>query len=303
MKLEPLPIRTKIHAGESVDSFARRATARNHSSVNVIETRLRHSGVLTSRSRSDNVRQEVWRQLGALQARAFDTPKSLNDNLIRERNLCLRCTRGEPAVGRLPGVGMVCLRHFRWLGQRQFDARGYRPAISAEKHFRSRLVKRGLLFDCPAMLISLEAAVVALGVDELERRHEISGLAAVDVLAYREQVAVAQLLTSAHFLDIACNPLLANRIRYRYVAKSFVQAIGSQNEHELWRGIARIWSVVDALANRLREAQLFADQPDDTEFKLLRHSSLVGTGHDTPTLLGSQADHPGHGKISGKFCN
>jgi hypothetical protein len=275
VKLQPLPIRTKIYTGESVDSFARRATARNHTTVNAIETRLRHAGALTSKSRSGNVRQEVWRQLGSLQAGAFDTPKSLDDMVIRERNLCLHCTGGESVVGRLPGIGMVCLRHFRWLGQRQTDVRDFRPAIGAEKRFRSRLVKRGLLFDSPAMVIGLEAAVVALGVEELERRQEAIGIAAVETLAYREQVAVAQLLTSAHFLDIACNYLLANPIRYRYVAKEFVCAIGSPDERELWRGIARVWSVVDALTNKLREAEFLADQPDDTEFKLLRHSSLL----------------------------
>jgi hypothetical protein len=303
MTLQPLPIRTKILAGESVDSFARRAIARNYTSVNAIETRLRHSGVLTSRSRADNARQEVWRQLGSLPASAFATPKSLDDNLIRERNLCLRCTRGESAIGRLPGIGMVCLRHFRWLGKLQVDVRSYRPAIRAEKRFRSRLVKRGLLVDSPAMVIGLDAAIVALGHHELEHRQLVSGIPAVEVLAYRAQVTVAQLLTRRSFLDIACSPLVDDRIRYGYVAKEFVQAMGAPDEHELWRGIARVWSVVDALAKRVLEAQLFADRPDDTEFKLLRHSSLVRTGHDTPTPLGSQADHPGHGKIPGKFCN
>jgi hypothetical protein len=71
MKLQPLPIRTKIYAGETVDSFARRAAMRNHTTVNAVETRLRHAGQLTSRSRSGNVRQQIWRQLGSLQASAF----------------------------------------------------------------------------------------------------------------------------------------------------------------------------------------------------------------------------------------
>jgi hypothetical protein len=83
------------------------------------------------------------------------------------------------------------------------------------------------------MVIGLEAAIVTLGLDELERRYETSGLAAVEILAYREQVAVAQLLTSTRFLDIACNPLLDNRTRYRYVTNAFVQAIGSLDDHEL----------------------------------------------------------------------
>jgi hypothetical protein len=97
----------------------------------------------------------------------------------------------------------------------------------------------------------------------------------VEILAYREQVAVAQLLTCARFLDIGCNPLLENSIRYRYVAKAFVHAVGCPDDHELWRGIARVWSVVDSLANKLRDAESLGDEPDDTEFKLLRHSSLL----------------------------
>jgi hypothetical protein len=98
---------------------------------------------------------------------------------------------------------------------------------------------------------------------------------------------LAQLLTSAHFRDVACIPLLDNPISYRCVAKEFVHAIGSPGARELWRGIARVWSVLDALSNKLREVELLAGQPDDTEFKLLRHSSLLlpqkalGVGRDT----------------------
>jgi hypothetical protein len=170
---------------------------------------------------------------------------------------------------------LECLRHFRWLGQRQVDVRDYRPASSAKKRFRSQLVKRGLLFDSPAMLIGLEAAVLALGIDELERRHMISGISAVEILTYREQVAVAQLLTSPRFLDNACSPLIQDPVRYRYVSKEFVKVIGDLDQYELWRGTEKVWSVVRAMTNKLREAEYQADQPDDTEFKLLRHSSLL----------------------------
>jgi len=65
---------------------------------------------------------------------------------------------------------------------------------------------------------------VTLGHDELERRQVVSGKPAVEVLAPREQVTVAQLLTSRPFLDISCNPLVDDRIRYRYVAKEFGRA-------------------------------------------------------------------------------
>ena len=275
MKLQPLPVRTKIYAGESVDSLAHRAAERNHTTVNAVETKLRHIGAITSRSRSHHARLEVWRQLGSLRADTFSTPKMLDDNLIRERNLCLRCTCGESAVGRLPGIGMVCLRHFRWLGRPQVDIRDFHPARTAEKRFRSRLFKRGLLFNSPAMVIGFEAAIVALGVNELERRQTISGISAVEVLAYREQVAVAQLLTSPHFLDNACSPRIRDPVRYRFVSNEFVKMMGTTEQHDLWGGTEKVWSVVRALTNKLRDAESLGDQPDDTEFKLLRRSSLL----------------------------
>lgn len=60
-----------------------------------------------------------------------------------------------------------------------------------------------------------------------------------------------------------------------------------QRDHLTFKGIGRpeaqstsatrrrVGSVVDALTNRLREAAFLMDQPDDTEFKLLRHSSFL----------------------------
>jgi hypothetical protein len=90
----------------------------------------------------------------------------------------------------MPAVGMVCVRHRRWLGYPQFDLHAYRPAITAEKQFRSRLVTRGLLFDSPAMVIGLEAALVAIGADEVDQRRALSGITVPDLLVYREQVSV-----------------------------------------------------------------------------------------------------------------
>ena len=97
----------------------------------------------------------------------------------------------------------------------------------------------------------------------------------MEVLAYREQVAVAQLLTSPHFLDNAYSPRIQDRVRYRFVSDEFVRVMRIPEHHDLWRGTDRVWSVLRALTNKLRDAESFGDQPDDNEFKLLRHSSLL----------------------------
>jgi hypothetical protein len=88
-------------------------------------------------------------------------------------------------------------------------------------------------------------------------------------------VAVTQLLTNVSFLDIACSPFIEEAVRYRYVTKEFATVMGASEAHELWRGIGRVWSVACALTNRLRDAEFLNDQPDDTEFKLLRYSSFL----------------------------
>ncbi|BBY08936.1 hypothetical protein [Mycobacterium noviomagense] len=274
MKLKPLPIRTKIYAGETVDSFAHRASVQNHTTVKAVETALVDSGDLKSRARSAHGRPEAWRQLGLLRADAFCAPTTLEDNVIHERNLCLHCTRGEVAVGRIPGTGMVCLRHRRWVGQPQLDIRDYRPALSAERRFRALFRSRGLVFDCTAMMIGLETAVVALGGDELERRRTTTGIPAIEALAYREQVAIAQMLTSTQFLDTACNPSLATPVRYAHVTAQFAAALRVDDRSDLWRGVERIWAVVRTLTNELRRAASHDRIPDDTQFKLLRYSSL-----------------------------
>jgi hypothetical protein len=51
--------------------------------------------------------------------------------------------------------------------------------------------------------------------------------------------------------------------------------MGTPEHHDLRRGTEKGWSAVRALTNKLREAESLGDQPDDTEFKLLRHFSLL----------------------------
>lgn len=105
------------------------------------------------------------------------------------------------------------------------------PAVSAEKRFRSRLVKRGLLFDVPAMLI-VDAAVVAIGIDELERRQAISGMSAVEILANREpssrNPAIDKADTSRHRLH-STDP---GSIRYRYVSNVFAKMVDVPYQHK-----------------------------------------------------------------------
>jgi hypothetical protein len=57
--------------GKTVDSFARRAAAANHTTVTNIKAGLRQHHLLTSRARSSHQRGALWRQLGPLPHHAF----------------------------------------------------------------------------------------------------------------------------------------------------------------------------------------------------------------------------------------
>lgn len=136
MTITPLPVRTRVFHGENLDSYARRHAARNFCKPSDVDHALRERSMVRSKRRSDPERLQAWRDLGGLWAGAFAAPAYVLDQEVTERTLCLRCTRGEPARGKLIGVGLVCVQHRRWLGSPQVDLHAYFPALAAERHFR-----------------------------------------------------------------------------------------------------------------------------------------------------------------------
>ena len=179
--LAPLPVATRCYDGEDLASWAGRHTTRNHTSVYAVEKALRNRGLLHGHALRDPERLERWRQLGDLHPSAFTTPTHLHGTWVTSRDLCLRCTQGHPATGRLPHHGWVCLRHHRWTdpprqpvadpirrprsngpdGTKGLqDAGPGLPAIvvAAERVFRRDLAPRGVLVDSPLMLFALDLA-------------------------------------------------------------------------------------------------------------------------------------------------
>ena len=177
MRLAPLPITTRICRGENVDSYSRRNAARNHCAPADIDRALREHGILTTMGRRHPERLQAWRPLGRLPDTAFSTPQRILDEEVTERALCRRCSGGEPARGRLPELGMVCLRHRQWLGSPQADLHGYYPALTAERHFRHDLATRNILHDSLPMLIGRDCASPAIiGLTEIAHRQNRTGI-------------------------------------------------------------------------------------------------------------------------------
>lgn len=116
MRLAPLPIPTRVYRSEGVDSYSRRHAAHTHCHPSDVDHACVSKGILTTAARRHPERLQDWRALGGLRDTAFTAPERILDEEVTERTLCLGCADGEPARGRIPEFGMVCIRHRRWRG-------------------------------------------------------------------------------------------------------------------------------------------------------------------------------------------
>lgn len=271
MSTAPLPVRTRLFHGENLDSYVRRHAARNFCVPSDIDRALRDRGVVRSKYRRNPDRLQAWRDLGGLRSDAFTAPEYVLDQEVTERALCLRCTRGEPARGRLVGVGLVCVRHRQWLGSRQVDLHGYYPALAAERHFRRHLGPREVLHDSLPMLIGRECASPGIvGASEIARRRDEFGIDDFDALTYPEQVRTARLLTSPGFLRAATDPDIAAAQRSALVAREVEKVIPARNDGDPWRATNRVWTAITHLTARRRDARIYGVPMRDTYYNILR---------------------------------
>lgn len=271
MTIAPLPVRTRLFHGENLDSYTRRHAARNFCKPSDIDHALRERGVISSKSRSDPERLQAWRDLGGLRAVAFAAPEYVLDQEVTERTLCLRCTRGESARGKLIGVGLVCIRHRRWLGSPQIDLHCYSAALAAERQFRRHLAARDVLHDSLPMLIGRECASPAIiGWSEINRRRNEFGIDAFDALTYPEQVKIARLLCSPIFLDKATDPGTSSAQRSSLVATEVEKIIPVRDDADPWRATNRVWTAITHLTARRQDARIYGVPMRDTYYNTLR---------------------------------
>lgn len=271
MTLAPFPIPTRICHGEDIDSYSRRHAARNRCEPTDVEHVLRERGILASKRRGDPDRLEAWRCLGGLHHAAFTAPQRVADDTVTTRSLCRRCTNGEPARGLVPDIGMVCIRHRRWLGPPQIDLHGYYPALVAERRFRSELAHRAVMHDSLPMLVGRECASPAIiGGDEIQRRREETGIHHTSVLIYPEQVGFARLITRRRFLHAVTDPDVGSVHRRSLVTDEVAKIVPGHGEGETWRAVDRVWTVVARLTTLRRDAHIYRTPIRDTHYNILR---------------------------------
>jgi hypothetical protein len=271
MKLAPLPIPTRVYRGENVDSYSRRHAAHNHCQPSDVDRALREYGILTTAARRHPERLQAWRALGGLRDSAFTESARILDESVTERVLCLRCTHGEPARGRIPELGMVCIRHRRWLGSPQVDLHANYPALAAERHFRRQLTTRNVMHDSLPMLIGRDCATPAIiGEEEIANRRHLTGVNDDWALSYPEQVKIARLLTRPTFLRTATDPDLHETQRHALTASEVEKIIPASDDADPWRATNRVWTVMTQLTERRRDARTHGTPIRDTYYNMLR---------------------------------
>lgn len=271
MRIAPLPVRTRLYHGESLDSYIRRHAARNYCMPSDIDRALRERGVVKSKNRRDPARLQAWLDLADMSPERFTAPGYVLDQEVTERALCLRCTRGEPARGKLIGIGLVCVRHRRWIGSPSIDLHGYFPALAAERHFRRHLAARDVLHDSLPMLIGRECASPAIiGYSEIDRRRNEFGIEAIYALTYPEQVKIARLLCLPGFLCAATDPDVDPALRSSLVTREVAKIIPTRGDADPWRATNRVWTAIAHVTARRRDARIYGAPMRDTYYNILR---------------------------------
>lgn len=276
MRIEPLPIPTRLLGGEVVNSYAGRHARNNGLRADEIEQALRETDQFPrSKGKRHPERLAAWRALGGLHERAFTEPQAVHGNWVIERPLCSRCVpRPEEGTGRLPWVGWVCLKHKRWTrGDQQVDLAGFGAALVAERHWRGTLRGRGIVVDSPLLLLAEECATVGISKAVLEERAERVGHHSPGLLVYPETVKIARLLSRRSFLDAVLGEA-PSRWKRALVEREVRSILPDSPDAESWRALARIWDMVLDLQDVLRDARWLGHEPSD-RWNVLRYSRLA----------------------------
>ena len=142
MKLGHLPIHVRYYPGETLDSYAARLAAANHSSVGDIETAAYQHGWVKSRARKSPERFGLWEKLADLPPHTIANPTQTGLNKYTPHPLCIRCTQQTPVLGWLTNSGVICLRH--QIAHAHTYIKATPEQIQAERDYRTHLAPAGL---------------------------------------------------------------------------------------------------------------------------------------------------------------
>lgn len=277
MNPTPLPIPARCYAGESVDSYGRRLAELNSLDWREVERAAFDSGFLSRRALNPAERNALWRALGALQDHAFAASSFERGASSTERELCLRCCHGHRAVGRRPEIGLVCLRHRRWLGPRQRQIGELRDLIRAERQFRRDLAPRGIHFDSPPMELGREAARIMLASRGYGTQVECAGANDPDLLGYPDQVRFTSLICQPSFLRAISQPGREGSSAATAAISALVEGLGIEDA-DAWRLRTRLWELSSHLRKVMRNREVRPTAAYQDEYRLLQLVAIDGPG-------------------------
>jgi len=245
-RIGPLPVRTRVFRGETLDSYARRHASKNRTTVRDIETDLKANGLLpSSTNRRHPRRLAAWRALGDLSPTAFSEPETVLEFPVAIRRLCAHCTRGEQAYGRRPDQGMVCRNHQQWLGETQIKFAISSTQVVAEKRFVKNLATKNVLFDAPVMQIARSAAFAAIPESTIAERAASHGISDHQALLYPEQVGIACVLCEPDIMESATDPSRQVSTRRGFVESALAPVFDGIPNARLWAAILAIQPALD----------------------------------------------------------
>lgn len=259
----PLPVRVRCFHGEGLASYTRRAAAANHVEAKEVESALRSQGFSFPGHRDSAARQQIWRALGKLHPSVFKEQGKDGVYDVPSRTLCLKCSAGLPADGRMSAFGDVCLRHQRWLGYGdQVDVSGTPEFAAAERTFRRVLAPRGLLVGNVVFMDS-RAVGQCLPDDTVQSRCRGFRKATTnyELLGYPETVAVASMLTDPGFLDQVMKPGPVEQ-RREFLVESVRAAVQPIELVESWRLLNPLWNLLRCDYEKLTSAMLRGSPPE-----------------------------------------
>ncbi|MGC4174015.1 hypothetical protein [Demequina sp.] len=276
--VQPLPLRVRVFAGEDVDSYARRLAARNYTTVSDIEHALKSEGAVSSLGpKRGRLRLQVWRDLGVLSPHAFASAVSVERHPVRVRKLCLLCTHGEVVYGRMPQVGLVCVKHHRWLSTSEPSVMHLEAAWRAERFFRRKIAPSGVLYDAPIMQIALHAAVAGVPGDVVEARRQVSGVEEVHPLVYAEQVAIARMLCRPDIVGPATSPEFDIHERHEVARVAFDAALADVRGARGWAAHREVDTALSRITELRRPYRDGTDTYEQDEYGILRFALAHAT--------------------------
>lgn len=173
----------------------------------------------------------------------------------------------------LPRVGLLCLKHRHWLEGPDDDLAPFREALAAERAFRTYLASRGVVVECPAMLLAEECAIVGIRRGVLaERQGRLDSEHEARLLVYPETVRLTRLVTQRSFLDAVLGDA-SPRWKRALVQREVRAILPDARDAENWRAIARVWDLALGLQDVVREATFRGHRADDDKWNVLRYWS------------------------------